>query len=54
VVVGRIHFYNVAADDLEAGETPQELLRLATREAPDLRRPRSGGCLHMLPDYLGR
>jgi hypothetical protein len=36
VVVGRIHFYNVAADDLEAGETPQELLRLARLVKPPI------------------
>src|SRR5215207_3891820 len=39
MVVGGVDFNHVAADDLEAGEAPHELLRLATREAPDLRTP---------------
>ena len=42
MVAGRVDLNHVAADDLEAGEAPHELLRLATREAPDLRRPCPG------------
>src|SRR5919199_1856185 len=40
-IVGRIHLHEVAADEVEPGESPDELLRLAAREAPDLRRPRA-------------
>src|SRR5215211_7705846 len=40
VVVGGVDFDDVAADDLEAGETTHELLCFAAREAPDLRCPR--------------
>src|SRR5215211_7866862 len=43
VVVGGIDLNHVATDDLKAGETPHELLRLAACEAPDLRRPRPRG-----------
>jgi hypothetical protein len=41
MVVGGVDLHNVAADDLEVGEGPHELLRPAAGEAPDLRRPRS-------------
>jgi hypothetical protein len=41
MVVGGVDLYNVAADDLEVGEAPHELLRLAAGEDPDLWRPRS-------------
>ncbi|HYZ06030.1 MAG TPA: hypothetical protein VE691_13215 [Rubrobacter sp.] len=37
----RVDLHNVAADNLEVGEAPHELLRPAAGEAPDLRRPRS-------------
>src|SRR5829696_5011804 len=40
VVVGGVDFDDVAADDLEAGETTHELLCFAAREASDLRCPR--------------
>src|SRR5215216_3256371 len=40
-VVGRIHLDDVAAGEVEAHKPPHELLSLAAREAPDLRRPRA-------------
>src|SRR5215218_4166811 len=40
-VVLRVNLHDVAADHVEAGEAPRELLRLAAGEAPDLRGARA-------------
>src|SRR5215216_3935971 len=41
-IVGRVHLHDVAADEIQPRQPPHELLRLAAREAPDLRRPGAG------------